>query len=87
MAVVSFDFSRIFTVKFPVPGPTSMTLSVGLRFAFSKYSDGTLESHNATDCINYPTSHYHPNLTQRKYIRTSDMSGDFSVYVDQIATY
>jgi hypothetical protein len=26
-------FSKIFTVKFPVPGPTSKTLSVGLRFA------------------------------------------------------
>jgi hypothetical protein len=33
IAVTCFAFSKIFTVKFPVPGPTSKTLSVGLRFA------------------------------------------------------
>ena len=33
IAVTCLAFSKIFTVKFPVPGPTSRTLSVGLRFA------------------------------------------------------
>ena len=54
MAVVCFDFSRIFTVRFPVPGPTSMTLSVGLRFAFNEHSENTiLKSHDDTDCVYY----------------------------------
>lgn len=30
-----FAFSKILTDKFPVPGPTSMTTSVGFTFAFS----------------------------------------------------
>ena len=33
-AVQCFAFSNIFTVRFPVPGPTSRTLSVGLRLAW-----------------------------------------------------
>lgn len=33
-AVTLLAFSNIFTVRFPVPGPTSRTLSVGLRFAW-----------------------------------------------------
>ena len=32
-AVQCFAFSNIRTVKFPVPGPTSRTLSVGRRLA------------------------------------------------------
>ena len=33
IAVTCFACSRIFTVRFPVPGPTSSTFSVGFRFA------------------------------------------------------
>jgi len=32
IAVTCFAWSRILTVRFPVPGPTSSTLSVGFRF-------------------------------------------------------
>jgi len=54
MAVVCFDFSRILTVRFPVPGPTSMTLSDGLRLALNKHSDNTIpEIYDGTDCIYY----------------------------------
>lgn len=34
MAMTCFAFSRMRTVRFPVPGPTSRTLSVGRRFAW-----------------------------------------------------
>lgn len=40
-AITFFAFSRIRTVKFPVPGPTSRTTSEGLRFAFATMASAT----------------------------------------------
>lgn len=41
-AVTCFAFSRIRTVRFPVPGPTSRTLSVGRRLAWGGISSETV---------------------------------------------
>ena len=40
-AITFFAFSNILTVRFPVPGPTSRTTSVGLRFAFATMASAT----------------------------------------------
>lgn len=56
-AVTCFAFSNIRTVKFPVPGPTSRTLSVGRRFACTLPSQPPKASptHVFTHCVHNPT--------------------------------
>jgi hypothetical protein len=46
--VTCLAFSRILTVRLPVPGPTSRTLSVGLRFAFGRGQNFRLRFQPAT---------------------------------------
>ena len=48
IAVTCFDFSSILTVKFPVPGPTSRTLSVGFKFAYVQYERRIMKKQSQT---------------------------------------
>lgn len=91
-AVTCFAFSRILTVRFPVPGPTSRTLSVGLRLACTIGLLTTKKKHNCSSCKVPFQRYYQPVSSFWQSARVNDIHtferpGDFLEYAGQIVQY